>query len=200
MKNYRSTTLLLLRRGVAGRWPVRLWGENGGVSFDGLVGLRLALAQELVKDDGTEGSHADATDGKATDDETGVAHHARADGQRHGSRDQIAALREVDFVLDPDTTACRGDEAEEHYGQSAEHAGSAVGQCGDQRAKLGAEAQQDGNKGRDDEDECRVDARDRHDANIFGIGSDTGASPEARNDGGDGITQEGAAQVLIQVA
>src|SRR5579883_1350392 len=71
--------LSLVGRGIAGRRLVGWWGKNSRVGLDGFVGLRVALAQELVEDDGAEGSNADAADGETADDEAGVADHACAD-------------------------------------------------------------------------------------------------------------------------
>src|SRR5437763_6047445 len=72
---------------------------NGRVSSDGLLGLGLALAQELVDDDGPKGRSSNTTKREVADVHNKVAS-AKGQGDRRG--DQVATLREVHPVLHPD--------------------------------------------------------------------------------------------------
>jgi hypothetical protein len=138
------------------------------ISRGGLFGLGSALAQDLIHDDGAEGGDTDTANGEAADGqaEGDIAHanHAGADGQGDGCRDQVATLREIDPVLNPDATSGDGDQAEEYDGETTQ---DAAGDGCDQRAELGTEAQQDSHSGGNDEVETGVDARHSHNADVL---------------------------------
>jgi hypothetical protein len=138
------------------------------ISCGRLFGLGIALAQYLVHDDRTEGCYTDPADGETANSQTEVdiahANHAGADGQSDSRSYQVAAPGEVDFVLNPDAPACYGDQAKKHDSKATQNS---TGNGRDQRTKLRAEAQQDGNQGGNNKVEARVDARDGHHTDIF---------------------------------
>ena len=149
------------------RLRFREWPDRR-ISRSSLFGLGSALAQYLVHDDRAEGGYTDTADGEAANGqaESDIAHanHAGADRQSYGSSHQVAALREVDFVLDPDASSGDGDQAEEYDGEATQ---DSTGDGRDQRAELGAEAEQDGDSGGDNKVEAGVDARDGHHTDVL---------------------------------
>jgi hypothetical protein len=70
--------------------------------------LRLALAEQLVEDDGSESRRPNATKRETGDVEGEVT---SAHGEDNCRRYQVAALGEIDAVLDPDAAAGGGNQA-----------------------------------------------------------------------------------------
>jgi hypothetical protein len=77
-----------------------------------------SLAQQRVQQDRAEGGGADAAQREAAELQREVA---GAQHQRDGGHDQVAVLREVDPVVDPDLGARHGDQAEHHDAHAAHH-------------------------------------------------------------------------------
>ena len=103
---------------------------------------------------------------------------------------------EVDAVVDPDLRARRRDEPEHDDRDAAEHGrGDRLDQC----AELRREAEHDRDQRRDDEHDRRVDLRDRHHADVLGVGGDAGAADAARDHRGDAVADEGATHHRVEV-
>ncbi len=92
---------------------------NSRIGGDGLFGLRIALAQNLVQDDSREGRRTDATKRETADVDGEVAStHREGNCRRH----EVTALGEVHVILYPNAPAGGGNQAKEHDGKPAEHA------------------------------------------------------------------------------
>ena len=92
----------------------------------------------------------------------------------------------------------RGDQAEHHDRQAAEHRPGNGRRCS--APNFGEKPSRIANAGRDDEDQRRIDPRDRHHAHVLGIGGHAGAAGRAGHHGGDAVAHEGAAEIGIEVA
>src|SRR5215472_2454806 len=156
--------------------------------------LPKGAAKNLVEDDGAESRRADASDRERAKFERQVARRGR---QRNADGQQVLWVREVDSVLDPDTPGHRGDQSEHDDRQTAEH-GARNGQ--DEGTEFGREAEQHGDRCRDDEDHRRIDIRCRQDAHVLGVGRHAGAAAEPRDDGRQAIAEKRASEEGIEIA
>src|SRR6266436_8790055 len=107
--------------------------------------------QQLIENDGAEGCSADAAQGEAAEFDREIAgggDEACPDGE------EVAGLRKIDPVLDPDAARRRSDQPEHHDRQSADHR-ARNGE--NQRAELRRKSEQDGEQRSNDEDQRGID-------------------------------------------
>lgn len=187
-KNYSYLTVCLHLEIAAG----------GSVRTVGCVELIIVAGQDGVEQDADDGS-----DGQTGQIDRDAAHHEgqaahRVEAQRRhqndSSNDQVAAVGEVHPVLDHVADTDGRDHAVQHEADAADDAG---GDGVDDRLKLGAEAQDDGQYRSDADDQRVVDTAQRENAGVLAVGGVGRAAQQAGHGGRKTVAHQGAVQAGV---
>lgn len=148
----------------------------------------------LIEDDRSERPEADPRQCKISnvDGVIGGTH-----DQRHRRNEEIAALREIDPILDPDANAGHRDEPKQDRCNATQHRRR---DRSDERTELGTESENDRGHRRDDEDGRREHLRDRHDTDVLGIGRHAGSTTETRDRRRQSIPDEATSEERHQIS
>ena len=165
-------------------------------------GRTLVFLLELVVLAGKNGIEENADDGG--DGETGQGDHADldaagivdADRQHEDKRsdDDVAGVGEVHLIFHHVAHADGGDHAVQHKRHAADGGG---GHCGDERRKLRAEGDDNGNAGRDADNAGVVDAGERQHAGVLAVGGVGRRAEQGRQRGGQTVAQQRAVEAGI---
>ncbi|MBF4195249.1 outer membrane receptor protein [Mycolicibacterium phlei] len=118
------------------------------------------------------------------------------DDQRDGRGHLVDRLGEVHPVGQPDADAQHADQAVEHHGRTAQHAG---GDRRDHRADLGAQRQQDRDHGRHPVRRGRVDPGRGHHADVLGVRRGRRTAAETGQRRGHAVGRQRAAHHRIHI-